>query len=231
MLSNELVGTILALVEFVKDESKPIKERRAALAHVVQLKADTGAGSVETIPEGDLAHVGRLMAPWQDRESAAFFTLSGWVDGSTLAQARAFAEAARFKANAGDESRSMADRLEAARKWRATLDPRHLALSFPEHETPERLAHHPHSERLIALQKIITNKDPIAQGQVDKYISEAIAALTAFRALRDEYPKRSEGVPRLFEPEQSIAYRAKVADAGRGRDTYSHVLRLAGFKV
>src|SRR5579884_853306 len=70
----------------------------------------------------------------------------------TLTEARQIVAEQRkqeaLKARTGDESLPVAERVQAAREWRAGLPTGNTWEQFSEQELPERLARHPHFVRL-----------------------------------------------------------------------------------
>lgn len=133
-----------------------------------------------------------------------------------------------------DDSLPMAERVAAAEQWKATANQDYdFWCQFAAHELPERMSPHPHRAKLEELYETICNSRPAEN--VDEEIKRRLEAIREFKRLREEYPKRREGVP-LFtsdDPAQRVAYWARMNDPQHGvsRDTYSHVLRLAGWRV
>ena len=64
-LSSETTATIKELAAQVRDASKPLEERRAALRYICRLRGEPDH-SVAQIPKDDLGSVGAAMTGWPD---------------------------------------------------------------------------------------------------------------------------------------------------------------------
>ena len=86
------------------------------------------------------------------------------------------------QATAGDETKPVAERIQAAREWRTALPTRNYCEQFDDASLVEKLIPHPHSERLKELKERMKDESVSVRGR--------FAAIDEHRRLRNEFPKR-----------------------------------------
>jgi hypothetical protein len=123
-MPQEAINTIHQLKQLVEDTSLPVEERRTALRHILEIKADHPGAAVADIPDDDLADLANLMAPIADAWVADLIALTDdyafMVNGRDLAASMEYlrkrSRIRQLLAVIVDESESKDERLVAIRE-------------------------------------------------------------------------------------------------------------------
>ena len=210
--------TIEQLQKIMNDTTRSEQERREAAEHILKLGGQQTEIDVEANQiEDDDPEVLSMIKPDEDPEMEALFCK---FLPRTVPQAKQkIAEQRRhnrLRAVAGDESKPMSERIEAAEQWRADAPLGSHWLQYSEADLVERLTPHPHRDRLKEL--ALTIKDESAT------VKARFAAIDEHRRLWNEFPKREI-------PQAAYVLHHEGYDDMPGRDLADKVAKIVEAKT
>lgn len=212
------------LQRLVNDERLPSEQREAAAKHILALQ---GVSQPEQINDDQVKEFMEAENKERAANRAEFGNFFPPVSFEQAAQTfTRHKRGEQLHKIALDESRPMADRLEAVRQMIAeALCPREMAEGNPNDKPEqflERMIPHPDRAKLIALHQVIHDSSQL--------LTDRLEAVKNVRELRAKYPRRYVGCSVSKDIEQAIAYQFSASDPeqGKTRDSYATILRRVG---